>query len=198
MNENLPKSPGGLFEKKVETKKEEKVMTGKKVSEPKEKEVVDKTLQVLNNVDIIKEKDLQKMIDFVYPEWLDKKKYEEIKYGFLNSLNRLRPYMLDKEKEDEFYKKFTGISVLPGKFQNLYEQLICDLEFVEGKKKFITLHQNMFYKLLHKDLIEKNNARYERNKRTGSIPYWVVKCRYCENLGLIEDEIIPDEIQKMC
>ncbi|MCP4109554.1 MAG: CRISPR-associated helicase Cas3' [Desulfobacteraceae bacterium] len=147
-------------------------------------EIVEKTLQVSGNISEIKEKALQEMLDRVYPECPEKDKYDETKAGFAESLSRLKPFMRHKEEEDAFYEKFTGASVLPVKFQDTYEELIRGFEFIEAEKLLVSLHRNMFFKLRGKELIEKCPVVIEMK----SFPYWLVRCKYDSQIGLLEKE----------
>lgn len=61
--------------------------------------------------------------------------------------------MRHKEEEEEFYKKFTGISVVPGQFQEEYEDLIHRLDFTEAKKLEVTMNHGLFFKLFGKGVL---------------------------------------------
>jgi len=156
-------------------------------------EIVKKSLQVLEDVSVIKESSLQEMLDTVYPECPDKNEYEETKAGFTESLSRLKPFMRHKEEEDAFYKRFTGVSVLPAEFQEIYEKKLRGFEFIEAEKLLVTLHQKIFFKLHGKELMEKSYAVIEKKGRLKPFTYWIVKCKYSSNLGLSEDEEFSSE-----
>ncbi|MDY6854940.1 MAG: CRISPR-associated helicase Cas3' [Thermodesulfobacteriota bacterium] len=152
------------------------------------KEIVENTLSILKNTSIMEETQLQSMLDNVYPDWADKKKYEEIKRGFLLSLNRLKPFTSFKEEERTFYERFTGVSVLPIAFQEKYEECISDLDFSQAENYFINIHLGMFHKMLKQGLLERELAIFKHNDKFDQIPYWVVKCKYDTVLGLMENE----------
>ncbi len=128
------------------------------------------------------------MLDTVYPDFPEKDKYYETKTGFLKSLSRLRPFMRHKEEEKEFYKRFTGISVVPEQSQEKYEELIHQLDFIEAEKLVVTIHQGMFFKLCGKGVIEKSEGVFETSGRLKKFPYLVVRCKYDKSLGLLEQE----------
>lgn len=157
------------------------------------KEIVENTLHVLKDISVVEESKLQEMLDKIYPDWADKKKYEEIKAGFLSSLSKLSPFMPFKEEEKKFYEKFTGIQVLPAEFQSMYERFITNLDFPDAEQLLITIHLGMFHKLLKQDLLERDVAIFKRNDNTKQIPYWIVRCKYDSNLGLLENEEVQSE-----
>jgi CRISPR-associated endonuclease/helicase Cas3 len=150
--------------------------------------IVENTLHVLKGASVIEEGKLQNMLDTVYPDWADKKKYEETKNGFLSSLNRLKPFMSFKEEEKSFYERFTGVSVLPVMFQAKYEKCIFNLDFSEAENFFINIHLGMFHKLLKQGLLEREVAIFKHNGNLKQIPYWIIKCKYDSNVGLMETE----------
>ena len=152
------------------------------------KEIVNNTMNVLRDTSVIKESKLQQMLDTVYPDFPEKDKYYKTKTGFLKSLSRLRPFMRHKEEEKEFYKRFTGVSVVPEQFQEKYEELIHQLDFIEAEKLVVTIHQGMFFKLYGKGVIEKSEGVFETGDRLKKFPYLVVKCKYDRSLGLLEQE----------
>jgi len=157
------------------------------------KEIVGNTVRVLKDVSVIEEDKLQGMLDTVYPDWADKRKYDETKKGFLASLNRLRPLMPFKEEEKTFYKRFTGVSVLPVEFRSKYERCIADLDFSEAEQFFINIHLGMFHKLMQQNLLDRDAAIIKQKNKLKQLPYWIVRCKYDSYLGLLENEETQDE-----
>ncbi|QTA93739.1 CRISPR-associated helicase Cas3' [Desulfonema magnum] len=157
------------------------------------RDVVERTLDVLEEVSVIEERHLRAMLDQVYPEQSDKEKYEEIKKGFLSSLERLRPFMPFKEQEEEFYKQFTGVPVLPAMFRKAYENCCQACDFIMAERLFVNLHVGMFHKLLNQELVEKNAAVSPSGSRLKEIPYWLARCRYSRELGLSDEEDVSED-----
>ena len=151
------------------------------------REVVDSSLNVLRRIDVIKEREVQAMLDQVYPDWADGAKYEETKQGFLAGLNRLKPFMTHKEDEQDFYRRFTGVSLLPICFEADYEDYLSNLQFIEAEKLLVSVHQGMFHRFLKEGLVEKHAAVVDGEKCLKQLPYWVVGCRYDKELGLLEE-----------
>jgi CRISPR-associated endonuclease/helicase Cas3 len=149
-------------------------------------EIVNRTLAALKNVSLLKERNLQHMLDTIYPDWLDKRLYETTKSGFLDSLTRLRPFMRHQEVEQEFYKRFTGVEVLPACFAEAYERHIEHLDFINAERLMVSLHRGAFWKLRHNGLIEKSAAVTNRRGRLGNHSYWLAACEYTGQLGLLD------------
>lgn len=161
-------------------------------------DIVERTLDVLEGVSVIEERHLQEMLDQVYPEWSEKEKYEEIKKGFSASLERLRPFMPFKEQEEEFYKQFTGVPVLPARFRKEYEACCLMCDFIMAERLFVNLHVGMFHKLLNQELVEKDAAVSPSGTRLKQIPYWLAKCRYSSELGLLDEEDVSADTSTDC
>ncbi len=151
---------------------------------------VARTLQILEGVTVLQEKELPHLLDEVYPDWPDRIKYEETKQGFAESLNRLKPFRSHQEEEESFYKKFTGISVIPVCYQLDYENAIAEYEFLKAESLSINLHIATFIRLLKAGLIEKDTAVYKKKAGSCNIKYWLIKCNYDPQLGLLTEEDI--------
>jgi CRISPR-associated endonuclease/helicase Cas3 len=112
--------------------------------------------------------------------------YETTKSGFYDSLSRLRPFTRHQEVEQEFYKRFTGVEVLPACFEEEYENYIHRLNFIEAERMVVPLHQGTFWKLFNKGLMEKSAAIANRKGRFRGIHYWLARCEYTDRLGLLD------------
>lgn len=152
------------------------------------KDIVENTLKVLGRISEIRENELQGMLDEVYPDWVEKEKFLKTKEGFLVALNRLRPFMAFREQEEVFYKKFTGVPVLPVKFRQDYENYIEQFDFFKAESLFVNLHLGMFHKLAGEKRLEKSSVLTKKNNKPKEIPYWIAMCRYDSDLGLLENE----------
>jgi len=153
-------------------------------------EIVANTLTVLDGIDVVRESELQKLLDKVYPDWLPKQKtnFEDTVTGFSRSLNSLQPYASHKENEEEFYEKFDGIQVLPVRFFNEYKRLIENYDFIEAEKFFVTISRGMYFKLKNEGLIDKKYFAVEKlNGKTETHFVISAKCKYFSDIGLTNE-----------
>lgn len=153
-------------------------------------EIVANTLAVLEEIDIIRENELQRFLDKVYPGWLPKQRrnFEDTFSGFSRSLNSLQPYASHKENEEEFYEKFDGIQVLPVRFFNEYKRLIEIYDFIEAEKFFVTISRGMYFNLKNEGLIEKRYFTVEKlNGEPETHSVISAKCKYFSDIGLTNE-----------
>lgn len=161
-------------------------------------DIVHRTIQVFENIietdeGIIKESNLQAYIDSVYPAW-NKKSYEEFKntYALLkNAVQQLVPMIYSKSKEEDFYKQFDGIKVLPAKFKTEYERRLSAFDFIGAEQLKVQIRKNKFAQLIveNDQNLTKDYFSFENKKqKIISIPYWIIGKKYDSELGLLYDE----------
>lgn len=150
------------------------------------REVVSETLRILEDVSVLRERALQTMLDEVYPDWPEKNKYEDTREGFAESLSRLKPFMRHKEAEEAFYERFSGVSVLPEKFEQEYRHYIKGGDFVRAESLFVSMPLGLFSRLRGEGLVERAEVKIATRRKV--MPYWVARCPYHSQLGLLDKE----------
>jgi CRISPR-associated endonuclease/helicase Cas3 len=152
------------------------------------------TLEKLVRLDdgILKESKLQSYIDGVYKGW-DEKDYEEFKntYDLLtNALNRLFPMMPSIETEDEFYKQFDGIKVLPISLRERYIQYLEKLDFIGAERLQAQIRKNKFAQLINEsnNTLFRDRFTFEGSEKLVSTSFWCINKRYDPEIGLLYDE----------
>lgn len=172
--------------------------------------IIHKTLDVLKNVEnknngILKEIELQKLIDIVYPEWQESEYLEFIKTKELLQYyieNELKPFVHSKSQEEDFYKQFDGIKVLPAKFYKKYQEYLEYNRFIKAENLKVQVRERRFYGLLHNDSIKQEHAYYEsgNSKTVKNQKVWVIEKKYDDELGLLmdEDDNIDVEENQFC
>ena len=114
-----------------------------------EKEVVAHTIQVLEavNNNVIQEKDIQEMIDKVYPCFSKQQKneydmtYTGLKIGIEN---RLQPLHYDEKSEEDFYRQFDGIKVLPSSLLDQYRLLMEQNRIIKAEGLLVSIRESRF------------------------------------------------------
>ena len=161
--------------------------------------IIDRTLEVLeliisNNKGIVKENQLQEFIDIVYP-CFDERAQQEFETTF-NALNfsvqnNLIPFEHSREREEDFYKQFDGIKVLPASCELEYKSLLKDFDFIGAELLKVQIRKNRFGQWMSEGVLEKEIYIVPHPKQDGEpieINYYVLKKKYNNELGLRKNE----------
>ena len=170
-------------------------------------DLIERTIKVFETVilegnGIIEEHKLQEYIDFVYPSWneKDKKSFDEI-YQLLkySTESQLIPLLHSKKKEEDFYKQFDGIKVLPIRLKERFENYLSQYDFIGAERLKVQIRKNKFAQLISESdqNLYKTSYNFETEKgKLITIPYWVLTKKYDSEIGLLytEQEVWSAEI----
>ena len=180
-------------------------------------ELIANTLNVLKiientNSGIIKEQQLQEYIDIVYPSFnAEQQSIYDVTYEYLtNSVNRLSPFLKYKEKEEDYYKQFDGIKVVPVALEHEYRDLLQNkFDFIGAEALKVQIRKNRFVQFLNENSLEPASIAFTHPDNPKSklieISYFRLNKKYStipkseddisDGLGLLinEDEIIVRE-----
>jgi CRISPR-associated helicase Cas3/CRISPR-associated endonuclease Cas3-HD len=159
-------------------------------------EEISRTLEILKKIEhssgIIKERELQSMMDFVYPNWneKDKKEFSDIvKYLEHFVYNELSPCHYS-ENEDKYYEQFKGVQVLPISLKKSYDDFLDKNQFVKAENLLVQISEPRFIGMIKSGEIERDWFAYE-SKKNGKIKdksVYVIKRKYNCELGLLINE----------
>ncbi len=161
-------------------------------------EVIQKTLNVFEKIiledgGIIREDKVQQLMDEVYTNW-DTKSHELFTSTYLhlkNSVGQLAPLVYSKHKEEEFYKQFDGIKVLPASLHEKFIEYLQAFDFIKAESLKVQIRKNKFAQLKKENdenLSEESCILPTSKKDLIKIKYWVLKKKYDTHLGLLYDE----------
>ena len=111
--------------------------------------IVNRTIQVLENINanIIQEKNIQHLIDEVYPSFSEQQQkeydmtYTALKIGIEN---RLQPLHYDEKSEEDFYNQFDGIKVLPISLFDHYRNRMEQKQFIKAEGLLVSIRESRF------------------------------------------------------
>lgn len=148
---------------------------------------VEKTLKVLENISLIKESEIQKIIDAVYGEGYTGKDLDEflsVSENFNDFYQTIVPFINSKDSESSFYKLFNSYEIVPQKFKYDFTKKFEKKEYYEMKSYFVSISQGQFMKQLNE-----NNIEYDKTMNT-----YFIDIKYDSQLGLLlneeEDQIL--------
>src|SRR5690606_24546535 len=146
-------------------------------------DLIKKTLKVLNEMittdaGIVNEWKLQAYIDQVYDKW-DPKDYESFHKTyqlFTSSLNYLYPMFQSRRTEDDFYKQFDGIKVLPMGLKPRYIEHLSNFDFIGAERLMVQIRKKKFAQLVAEGDTTLFLDRYTFKGESGmiSMPFWVL------------------------
>lgn len=166
----------------------------------KDEEIINKTIQSLERViemsdGIIEEIELQTHIDFVYPNYNEelKKDYDDT-YRLLNeSMKELAPLIHSKNREEDFYKQFDGIQILPASLEKEYKSFLKQNEFISAESLTVKVKAWQFASWLNpkNDYLRKKTYVFgtgNDEEKIIKIDYYVTNKKYSSEFGLLRDE----------
>lgn len=159
----------------------------------KDQDVIKRTIKILEEIEsqgVIKEYEIQNAIDFVYPEWS-----EDCKRDFLDTQkyltyyidNELKPLDYSQQREEDYYKQFDGIKVLPLSLVERYQNYLMDKQFVKADGLLLSIRESRFVWMIKNQEIERSQFFYENDKTKKLLgkSIFVIKRKYNSELGLL-------------
>lgn len=139
---------------------------------------------------IIDEAILQKLIDEVYNKWdeEDKKKFDDQEKYLREALQLLSPMCKNKHSEEDFYKKFDGIKILPQCNKDVYEGLLSKFDFISAESQKVQVRKGRFIEWLQAGNVKKEVFAYGKGNKVNVEPYFITNKIYSSELGLLSDE----------
>jgi CRISPR-associated endonuclease/helicase Cas3 len=157
--------------------------------------VVDKTITALEkivntNEGVVDEALLQQSIDEVYPDWdeEDKKKFDEQESNLKQALELLSPMLKNKCREEDFYKQFDGIKILPQCNKNIYENHLTNFDFIGAESQKVQVRKGRFMGWLKNENIKKISFSFGKNNKVSTESYLITNKVYNSDIGLIAEE----------
>ncbi|MBI4813120.1 MAG: CRISPR-associated helicase/endonuclease Cas3, partial [Methanobacterium sp.] len=141
-------------------------------------EIVQKTVESLEKVDVLNEVLIQKLVDEIYSEGYvgnDKEEFDMVQKHFDAFNRRIVPFINDNESEMEFYSLFQSYEVVPFKYKLEYLDEIEAGRYFEAMSYFLSISVGQFKKL------EAEN-RVDFDKKT-----YFVDAEYDDKVGLMLD-----------
>ena len=126
-------------------------------------EIVQKTVKSLENVDILKENIIQKLVDDIYADGYigkDKEDFDRVQKHFASFNRQIVPFINDNESEMEFYSLFQSYEVVPFKYKLDYLEEIEEGKYYEAMSYFLSINIGQFKKLEKEGNVELDGKTY--------------------------------------
>lgn len=140
-------------------------------------EIVNKTLKILNEIDLLFEDKLYEAVDEIYINGFgDKQKeFEDTKTSFRKMIDRIVPFNNSNTKESDFYDLFNSIEAVPEKYREEYLECIRNKQLFDAMQYCLQLTNGQFQKLLKEGRVDFENKVF-------------IDAKYDSELGLLINE----------
>lgn len=164
-------------------------------------EVCERTLQSMQklasaNNGVVDEAGLQEQIDFVYPDFDEKSKreFEKVRDALRSSLQQLVPFHEDSLREDDFYKQFDGVKVIPAELWPLYKERIGSFKFMEAEFLKVGIRKCEVSRWMRDEILTKEAYPLPIKNKAGEQKIencLIVHLKYDPDFGLMKNERLP-------
>ncbi|UYZ64060.1 CRISPR-associated helicase Cas3' [Hymenobacter weizhouensis] len=160
------------------------------------REAVARTLEKLREAEAVggtlAESALSGYLAHVYPGWQPKEKatYDHHLALLDNHLKSLQPFSADPNREEDFYKQFDGVPVVPQCLEANYLRLMAKANFIEAEAVAVSIRGGRFAGEKSKGFIEQRTAvvassgAAEENPGLTTVPFYIINRPYSSDLGL--------------
>ena len=173
---------------------------------------VSRTLEKLREAEAVggalEESALASYLHYVYQDWQPKEK-EAYDHHFRMLENHLKtilqPFSADPNREEDFYKQFDGVPVVPQVLEDRYRRYLEKFNFIEAEALTVSLRAGRFMGELSRGYIERQTAAAVFSQASGdesdadlkTIPFYVINRPYTSELGLqFPKEELRDDIEE--
>ena len=121
----------------------------------KNQDIVQKTLNHLKNVVLLKESKIQEILDDIYCEGYsekDQELFDDVKNAFNNIISKLVPFM--NGSKEGFYNLFNSFEVVPLKYRDEYLDKLDNKEFYDAMGYCLNVSEGQFNKQFNLTNIE--------------------------------------------
>jgi len=147
-------------------------------------QLITKTLEVLNDLDLLFEHKLYDAVNEVYTNGFgkDKKEFEKTKALFRKLIDDIEPFKNSNRKESYFYNLFNAIEIVPEIYRSEYLDCIKNNKIFDSMQYCLQLTNGQYHKLLKEGRIDFEKMVF-------------VNAKYDPELGLLINE--EEEIQNI-
>lgn len=144
------------------------------------KDRVERTIDVLENVDVLYESLIQDLIDNVYGNNYNDRELEKFCFAresFAKLLKSIFPFIEDASGREEFSGLFKSIEVVPSIYEDEFMKCIEEKHFYESMAYVTSISEQQFARLF------KEGQMYKHDKQ------WFTRVDYDKEKGLLIDEL---------
>ncbi|TAK34932.1 MAG: CRISPR-associated helicase Cas3' [Saprospiraceae bacterium] len=158
-------------------------------------EVIENTLSILRKIEtendgVIDEKELQHYMDLVYPDFTteDREKFDNT-YGYLkNAVARLVPMETSKQTEEDFYRQFDGVKIVPSELRERFVKRLEAFDFIGAERLKVSIRRTEVARWFTSGILDKYEVAFSPPGKPKKSPvefkFLVLRLPYSKILGL--------------
>jgi CRISPR-associated endonuclease/helicase Cas3 len=145
---------------------------------------------VMDNQGFINEELLQRSIDEVYPDWdnKDKEEFDDRYQRLKEALQLLSPMFKNSYSEEDFYRQFDGIKILPQKNKTEFDSDISNFDFIKAESLKVQVRKGRFAAWINSDNLRREYYSFGKKDKVNTDSYFMTNKVYDSELGLLADE----------
>lgn len=118
-------------------------------------ELVEKTIQILQKVDMLYEDKIQDLVDQVYGDGF-KEKDEEKYWDTLKAFEAIDMMVYEEGQPEDFYKMFDAVEIVPHQFRLDYEECIKEKRYLDALGYTLNITHRQYVRCRDNHQLEKN------------------------------------------
>lgn len=158
-------------------------------------EIIETTLAVLRKIEgqnggVVDEKELQGFMDFVYPHFTEKnmEKFENTYTYLKSSVSRLYPMETSKQTEEDFYRQFDGVKIVPIELTERFVKQLEEFNFIGAERLKVSIRRTEVARWINSGILFKRKVAFSAPDKPNSNPiefnFLVLQLPYSNILGL--------------
>jgi len=156
-----------------------------------------KAFESLGKHAVLHENEIQELIDFVYPDWQEQQRMDyENTYNalWIGINNRLRPLHHEDSSEEDFYRQFDGIKVLPIALVSQYAELLKQHQYNKADGLLVSIRESRFaYMFKNGDVFSQRICFPYSNDILEEKNTLIINRKYDNELGLMVNEVADEQ-----
>lgn len=156
-------------------------------------ERISRTMEVLEAISakeegVIDEAELQLFIDAVYPgfDTEEQREYQEIIDELGHSLIQMIPFSHSDQQEEDFYKQFDGVKVLPELLFSTYVERINAFDFIGAELLKVQIRRGAYTRYRNEGIVTSVSVGPANGRVSNAV--YLIQLSYSEELGLLKDQ----------
>src|SRR5690606_12652915 len=104
------------------------------------------------------------------------------------ALKLLSPMKRNKHSEEDFYRQFDGIKILPQANSDSYNKYLSEFDFISAESQKVQIRKGRFVQWKKEGFLKQDYFAVSKQDKILEQINWITNKKYNSELGLIADE----------